>query len=81
MFFSDEINKNNELELKEIKSFLEKFHVEYENPDITYVVRDNGEIIASGSADGNILKYFFVKCDYAGRILEQYCIAGIAELG
>lgn len=67
MFFSDEINKNNPLEVEEIKTFLKKFKVEYDNPDITLVIRDNGKIIASGSADGNILKYFFVKCDYAGQ--------------
>lgn len=67
MFFSDEINKNNPLEIEEIKSFLKIFNVEYDNPDVTYVIRDNGKIIATGSAQGNILKYFFARCDYAGQ--------------
>ncbi len=67
MFFSDKINKNNPLEVEEIKSFLKIFNVEYDNPDVTYVIRDGGKIIATGSAQGNILKYFFARCDYAGQ--------------
>ena len=67
MFFSDEINRNNPIEINEIKSFLETFNVEYDNPDVTYVIRDNGKIIATGSAQGNILKYFFARCDYVGE--------------
>jgi len=59
MFFSDEINLNNPIEVEEIKSFLKIFNVDYDLPDKTYVIRDNGEIIATGSASGNILKYFF----------------------
>lgn len=41
--------------------------MEYDFPDITFVIRDNGEIIATGSASGNILKYFFAKCTYSGQ--------------
>lgn len=67
MFFSDEINRNNPLEIEEIKSFLKTFNIEYDNPDVTYVIRDDGNIIATGSAQGNILKYFFARCDYAGQ--------------
>ena len=67
MFFSDKINKNNPLEVEEIKSFLKIFNVEYDSPDVTYVIRDGGKIIATGSAQGNILKYFFARCDYAGQ--------------
>lgn len=67
MFFSDELNKNNPLEIEEITIFLKKFDVDYDNPDVTYVIRDNGQIIATGSAQGNILKYFFARCDYEGQ--------------
>lgn len=67
MFFSDELNINNPLEIEEIKSFLNIFGVEYDYPDKTFVIRDNGDIIATGSASGNILKYFFAKCTYSGQ--------------
>ncbi len=67
MFFSDEINLNNPTEVEEIKEFLKIFDVEYDYPDKTFVIRDNGDIIATGSASGNILKYFFAKCTYSGQ--------------
>lgn len=67
MFFSDEINKNNGNDIKEIKEFLDQFQVNYDYPDITFVIRDKGEIIATGSADGNILKYFFACKRYEGQ--------------
>jgi len=47
VFFSDELNLNNPIEVEEIKKFLKIFNVDYDIPDKTYVIRDNGEIIAS----------------------------------
>ncbi len=67
MFFSDQINLNNPRDLDEIRSFLKDWGVDYQIPDITYVIRDRGQIIATGSASGNILKYFFVKCEYRSQ--------------
>lgn len=67
MFFSDELNIKNENEVLEIKNFLDGFGVNYDYPDKTFVIRDNGEIIATGSASGNILKYFFSKEEYKGQ--------------
>lgn len=67
MFFSDEINKNNQVEVEEIKSYLDENEVAYDYPDKTFVIRDKGRIIATGSADGNILKYFFSREEYKGQ--------------
>lgn len=67
MFFSDEINFNNEKDIEEIKLYLKNNEVDYNLPDKTFVIRDNGQIIATGSADGNILKYFFSKDEYQGQ--------------
>lgn len=67
MFFSDEINKNNDKEVEEIRDFLNKYDVVYDNPDKTFVIRDKGNIIATGSASGNILKYFFSDEEYQGQ--------------
>lgn len=67
MFFSDEINQNNPKEVEEIKKFLSNFNVIYDRPDKTYVIRDRGQIIATGSADRNVLKYFFVSDQYKGQ--------------
>lgn len=67
MFFSDALNIKNPIELDEIKKFLKIFNVEYDYPDKTFVIRNNGDIIATGSASGNILKYFFANCNYSGQ--------------
>ncbi len=67
MFFSDEINQRNDKEVEEIKDFLNKHDVVYDNPDKTFVIRNKGKIIATGSASGNILKYFFSDEDYQGQ--------------
>ena len=67
MYFSDEINFNNEKDIEEIKDYLEENGVDYNLPDKTFVIRDKGQIIATGSADGNILKYFFSKNEYQGQ--------------
>ena len=85
MFFSDELNQNNPIEVEEIKNFLKRFNVEYDFPDKTFVIRDNGEIIATGSASGNILKYFFAKCTYSGQgaigIIFNTLLEYIIEMG
>ena len=85
MFFSDEINLNNPIEVEEIKSFLKIFNVDYDLPDKTYVIRDDGEIIATGSASGNILKYFFAKCTYSGQgaigIIYNSLLEYVIEMG
>lgn len=67
MFFSDEINFNNSKDIEEIKLYLKTNNVDYDLPDKTFVIRDKGQIIATGSADGNILKYFFSKDEYQGQ--------------
>lgn len=67
MFFSDEINFNNAKDIEEIKEYLKINSVDYDLPDKTFIIRDEGQIIATGSADGNILKYFFSKDEYQGQ--------------
>lgn len=67
MFFSDELNLNNEKEVKEIRNFLDEFNIKYKIPDRTFVIRDKGEIIGTGSVEGSILKYFFLKEEYKGE--------------
>ena len=59
MFFSDEIIKRNKNDVAQITKFLDSYDVKYDFPEKTFVIRDKGEIIATGSVDGNILKYFF----------------------
>ena len=67
MFFSDEINLNNKNDIKEVRKFLNEFDVEFDYPDKTFVIRRNNQIIATGSAEGNILKYFFSYEEYKGQ--------------
>ncbi len=67
MFFSDEIYTRNENDVDEIKKYLASHGVNYDYPEKTYVIRDKGKIIATGSVDGNILKYFFTSEEYKGQ--------------
>lgn len=67
MFFSDAIYKQNENDVEQITKFLKENDVTYDFPEKTYVIRDNGEIVATGSVDGNILKYFYSKDEYKGQ--------------
>lgn len=67
MYFSDEINFNNNNDVEEIKEYLKENSVDYDLPDKTFVIRDKGKIIATGSAEGNILKYFFSSDEYQGQ--------------
>lgn len=67
MFFSDEVNLNNSQEVDEIQEFLNCFNVEFDYPDKTFIIRDKGDVIATGSASANILKYFFSKEEYKGQ--------------
>lgn len=67
MFFSDEINKNNKMDIEDIGEFLNKFNVKYDFPEKTFVIRDKGTIISTGSIEGNVLKYFFTDCNYKGQ--------------
>lgn len=67
MFFADELNLNNENEVNELREFLKNYGVAFEMPDKSYVIRKEGRIIATGSSEGNVLKYFFVDCTYSGQ--------------
>lgn len=67
MFFSDEINIKSKIDIEEIRAFLEGFGVTYDFPQKTFVIREKGKIISSGSADNNILKYFFTDPAYKGE--------------
>lgn len=67
MFFADEINKNNKVDIRDIEDFLNKFNVKYDYPDKTFVIRDKGKIIATGSVESKVLKYFFTLPQYKGE--------------
>lgn len=67
MFFADQLNFNNKKEVDELKDFLKSFGIVYEDPDKSYVIRNQGKIIATGSRKDNVLKYFFVDCTYSGQ--------------
>ena len=67
MYFADELNLDSRNEVEELREFLKTFRVVFDKPDRTYVVRKEGKIIATGSIEKNILKYFFIDCTYSGQ--------------
>lgn len=67
MLTTNYVNKRNNFEIKEIWYFLQKYNVNFDNPDATVVVRDEGKIIGTGSVNGKVMKYFFVDDNYKGQ--------------
>lgn len=67
MLHTSYINKRNNFEIKEIWDFLQKYDVDFDNPEKTVVIRDNGEIVATGTLDGKVMKYFFIDPEYKGQ--------------
>lgn len=67
MYFASEINKRNKFETDEILSFLRKNGVIYDFPKISFVIREEGEIIATASMDDKVMKYFYVQDEYKGQ--------------
>ena len=67
MYFSDEINKKNKIDIEDIEEFLNRYNVKYDFPEKTFVIRDKGKIVSTGSIEGNIMKYFFTDTDYKGE--------------
>ncbi len=67
MLFTSFVNKRNNFEIKEIWDYLQKFGVEFDNPERTVVVRDEGKIVGTGSVDGKVMKYFFIDKEYVGH--------------
>ena len=65
--FPSFINKRNQREIDEITQYLAENEVNYDNPEATVVIRDGGKIVATGSVDGKILKYFFNDEEYIGQ--------------
>lgn len=66
MYFASEINKKNRFETEDISKFLKNNDVIYDFPDVTFVVREAGEIIGTASMQDKVMKYFYVKDEYKG---------------
>ena len=85
MFFSDEINKKSDIDVRDISMFLKKHGVKYDYPETTFVIRDNREIISTGSLDGNVFKYFFTDEEYKGQgtisVIYNSLVKNIMERG
>ncbi len=67
MLFTSFINKRNNFEIRDIWNYLQKYGVEFDNPERTAVVRDDGKIVGTGSVDGKVMKYFFIEEEYKGQ--------------
>ena len=67
MYYNVEsINLKSKYETEEVKEFLGKFNLKYEDVDYTVVIRENEEIIATCSKKENILKCFAINENYQG---------------
>lgn len=69
----EKINFRNEREVLKVEAFLkEGFEIEYGRfPDVTYVMREDGNIIASGSLEGNVIKYLGVDSKFRGENITE----------
>jgi len=75
----ESINLKSNYETKEVKKFLEKFSLKYEDVDYTVVIRENNDIIATCSKKENILKCFAINENYQGLGLSNNLISKVTE--
>jgi len=80
MYYNVEsINLKSNYEINEVRKFLEKFSLKYEDVDYTIVIRENEEIIATCSKKENILKCFAINEKYQGLGLSNNLISKVTE--
>ena len=80
MYYNVEsISLKSKYETKEVKEFLEKFNLKYEDVDYTVVIRENDDIIATCSKKENILKCFAINENYQGLGLSNNLISKVTE--
>lgn len=80
MYYNVEsINLKSNYETKEVKNFLGKFSLKYEDVDYTVVIRENNDIIATCSKKENILKCFAINENYQGLGLSNNLISKVTE--
>lgn len=80
MYRIEEISLDNYDEIKEIKTFLNKFNLEYEDDiDYSIAINLNGTIIATASKHKNVLKCFAVLEEYQGFGITNSLIKKIED--
>lgn len=80
MYYNVEsINLRSNYENNEVRKFLEKFSLKYEDVDYTVVIRENNDIIATCSKKENILKCFAINENYQGLGLSNNLISKVTE--
>lgn len=80
MYYNVEsINLKSKYETKEVREFLAKFNLKYEDVDYTVVIRENEEVIATCSKKENILKCFAINEKYQGLGLSNNLISKVTE--
>ncbi|SCH71641.1 MULTISPECIES: [citrate (pro-3S)-lyase] ligase [unclassified Romboutsia] len=80
MYYNVEsINLKSNYETNEVRKFLEKFSLKYEDVDYTVVIRENDDIIATCSKKENILKCFAISENYQGLGLSNNLISKVTE--
>lgn len=79
IYFAEEVNINDKTEFEEVSDFLKSFEVVYSRCDLTMVVRHEGAIVATGSVEGNTLKYFFVHADHQHEGLARLIFNGLVQ--
>lgn len=75
----ESVNLKSKYEVNEVKSFLEKFDLKYEDVDYSVVIKHQDQIIATCSKKGNILKCFAVDENYQGLGLSNNLISKVTE--
>lgn len=80
MYLSAEsINLKSKYETEEVRKFLERFSLKYEDVDYTVVIRENEEIIATCSKRDNVLKCFAIDENYQGLGLSNTLVSKVTE--
>ena len=80
MYYNVEsINLDSKYETEEVRQFLKRFNLKYEEVDYTVVIKENDEIIATCSKKENILKCFAINKSYQGLGLSNNLVSKVTE--
>lgn len=80
IYSSEKIHLRNPAEVEEVKKFLKKFQLDFEeNIDYTVAIRENGQIVATCSKSKDILKCFAIDPSMQGTGITNLLLKSIQD--
>lgn len=80
VYFAERVNLENPIVMNEVKTFLQKFDLNFEDGiDYTVAIRDEGQIVATCSKSGDILKCFAIDASMQGSGITSIILKALQD--